>query len=162
MTAVPKLPFPARLGPLVLALVLLQAAVASGYAAAPHSQAETLRVLDARIPLPPPGAAVAAAYFTLRNTGDSPIVLTGIDCDIASGAMLHQSMQRHHEMLMRPVRKLELAPGQQASLAPGGMHVMLHGLQRPLRIGEQVGLTLHFADGSVRRIVADVRPLGSP
>ncbi len=160
MTAVPRPPPSARLSALALALLLLRATAAP--AQVPHAQADAVQVADARIPLPPPGAAVAAAYFTLRNTGRATVVLTGLDCTVASGAMLHQSMERHHEILMRPVGELDIAPGQQVRLTPGGMHVMLHGLRRPLALGERVPLTLHFADGSSRAALADERPLGSP
>jgi copper(I)-binding protein len=136
----------------------------AGQSGAPAGQdaASRVHIEQARIPQPPPGAQVAAAYFTLRNVGGTTAVLTGVESPLAGGAMLHESLQRHGEMLMRARSELPIAPGQSVTLSPGGLHVMLHGLAHPLHVGEKVPLMLHFADGSSLTTAAAVRPLGSP
>jgi periplasmic copper chaperone A len=117
-------------------------------------------VEEAWIPQPPPGAEVAAAYFTLRNSGSTSAVLTDVASSLADAAMLHESLERNGQAQMRPVERLTLAPGQRIVLMPGGLHVMLHGLHHALAVGDHVPLTLRFADGSSLEIVARVRPLG--
>lgn len=127
--------------------------------AASHS-APQVRVENAWIPQPPPGAEVAAAYFTLHNTGNTPAVLVAIDCPLAAAAMLHRTTVVAGESRMRPVDRLTIPPGRSATLAPGGLHVMLHQLEKPLAVGERVPLILHFAGGKELRVEANVRPLG--
>ena len=109
----------------------------------------------------PPGTDVAAAYFTLRNQGTSPDALIGVDSPIASGAMLHQSLESGGQVRMRPVERLALPPGQRIVLRPGGLHVMLHGVHGTLQIGQRVPLVLHLASGATLHVLAQVRPIGS-
>ncbi|MGH8259435.1 MAG: copper chaperone PCu(A)C [Steroidobacteraceae bacterium] len=136
----------------------------------PHSQAAPpaasptalhLQVENAWIPLPPPGAQVAAAYFTLHNTGREPAVLVGVDCPLAAHAMLHESSVVNGESRMRMVDRLTVPPGRSVILKPRGLHVMLDDLSRALQVGQQVPLVLHFAAGTEVRAIARVRPLGS-
>jgi periplasmic copper chaperone A len=151
-------------------LVLILAAGAgvswepSACAAPPSASAAVVPhvvVENAWIPQPPPGAEVAAAYFTVRNPGPTSVVLTDVESSLADAAMLHESLERNGQAEMRPVERLTIAPGQRIVLMPGGLHVMLHGLHHPLAVGERVPLTLRFAGGSVLAVVARVRPLGS-
>jgi periplasmic copper chaperone A len=125
-------------------------------ASAPHVVVE-----DAWIPQPPPGAEVAAAYFTVRNPGPTSVVLTDVESSVADAAMLHESRERNGQAEMRPVERLTIAPGQRIVLMPGGLHIMLHGLHHPLAVGDRVPLTLRFAGGSSLAVTARVRPLGS-
>ena len=49
-------------------------------------------------------------------------------------------------MRMRPLPNgLEVSAGGEASLAPGGNHIMLIGLKAPLKEGDRVPATLRFA-----------------
>lgn len=150
----------------VLAAALLAAPQAHALALAPDdttapSAASSVQVEQAWIPQPPPGTDVAAAYFTLHNAGTTADALIGIDSPLASGAMLHESLERNGEVQMRSRERLTLAPGQTVVLRPGGLHVMLHGVHG-LQIGERVPLVLHLASGASLRVLAQVRPLGSP
>lgn len=49
---------------------------------------------------------------------------------------------------MRNTKFLEIPPRGQLELRPGGKHLMLLGLKRPLKEGEKIPLTLQFADGT--------------
>ncbi len=106
-----------------------------------------VQVENAWIPQPPPGTDVAAAYFTVRNTGRAPAVLVGVDCPLAAAAMLHESTVVAGESRMRPVDRLTVPAGRSVTLKPGGLHVMLHEVERPLAVGQRVPLVLHFAGG---------------
>ena len=52
---------------------------------------------------------------------------------------------------MRHVDQLELAPGEEKTLRPGGLHLMLFRPQRPLRDGDRTELVLHC--GEQRQVV---------
>ncbi len=149
---------------LSLSLVLAAALLAGASLAAPPASSAPptpVQVENAWIPQPPPGSEVAAAYFTLRNTGDAPIVLVGVSSPVASEAMLHRTLVMNGESMMRPVASLTVAPGRSITLEPGALHVMLDGLRKPLQVGESVALVLHLASGEAIHVSARVRPLGS-
>jgi periplasmic copper chaperone A len=133
-------------------LVLLAAAVS---AAAPA----VLSVQDAWIRATP-GVDVAAVYLTLRNTGSQPAVVTGVRSPAAQSAMIHQTTLVNGESTMRPQERLRIAAGETVRFAPGGLHIMLHGLKRPLAVGDEVPVTVLFEGGGSVTALARVRPLG--
>jgi copper(I)-binding protein len=47
-------------------------------------------------------------------------------------------------MRMREVPSIEIPPGRTVTFGPGGLHLMMIGLTRPLRQGETVPVTLRF------------------
>jgi copper(I)-binding protein len=62
-------------------------------------------------------------------------------------------------MRMRPVERLQVDPGARITLRPGGDHVMLMGLKRPLRGGETFPMTLAFEKSGQKLVHVRVRPL---
>ena len=65
-------------------------------------------------------------------------------------------------MKMRPVPEgLEIPAGQTAELAPGGYHLMLMGLKRPITQGERIPLTLKFEKSNPVDVELVAGPLGS-
>lgn len=57
---------------------------------------------------------------------------------------------------MRPVPQIEIGAGGETKLEPGGLHVMLVGLEQPLEEGAGVALMLSFEDGSSTDVAAPV------
>ena len=51
------------------------------------------------------------------------------------------------------------AAGETVRFAPGGLHIMLHGLKRPLAVGDEVPVTLLIEGGGSVTALARVRPL---
>jgi len=110
---------------------------------------------------PPPGGEVTAAYFTVRNPGSTALVVRGVESPVAMHAMLHETTVVDGQSRMRERERLEIPPNGTLTLEPGGLHVMLHGLRRPLAVGERVPLVLLLEDGGRIEITAEVRPLGA-
>lgn len=89
-----------------------------------------------------------AAYMTIRNAGDEPVTLTGIETDLATRPEVHLSSTNDQGVSsMAPAGEIEIAPGAAVALEPGGLHAMLMMLQRPMVEGETFALTLRFSDG---------------
>jgi hypothetical protein len=107
-----------------------------------------------------PGVDVAAAYLTLRNAGTQPVVVTGVRSPAAESAMIHETKLINGESTMRPQESLRIAPGEAVRFAPGGLHIMLHGLKRPLAVGDEVPVTVLLEGGGSVTVLARVRPLG--
>lgn len=129
----------------LLALALAALALAAGPAMAQHTLGGHLKIENAWSRATPPGADIGAGYLTLRNTGTEGDTLLGGTTAVARTVEVHQMAMVKGMMEMRAVPKLEIAAGQAVTFKPGGYHLMLVGLKRPLREGERVAVTLHFA-----------------
>jgi copper(I)-binding protein len=143
--------FRARL--LLGTLLLAIAAVA----AAGDLRESAVTVSDAWIREPPPGAAVSAAYLSLRNDSGQPLVLLRADSARFLRVEIHASVIENDRATMQRVDAIAVAPGESLDLRPGGYHLMLFRPVEPLRAGDRVVLQLHFDDGSIATIAATVR-----
>lgn len=86
------------------------------------------------------GQKTAAAYMELVSSTDAALV--GVASAAAEKVELHTMSLDGGVMKMRPLRKLELPAAKAVKLAPGGLHVMLIGIRRPLKEGDSVQLVL--------------------
>ncbi|MGN6579062.1 MAG: copper chaperone PCu(A)C [Bordetella sp.] len=92
-----------------------------------------------------PGAAPSAGYFTIENSGDQPVSLTGAHTDAFGMAMLHETHKDSKGVMgMSAVHDVPVPAKGRLAFAPGGYHVMLEKPARPLHIGDKVALTLAF------------------
>lgn len=105
----------------------------------------------------PPGLTTASAYMTLRNTGTDEVVLTGASTPIAGSVQLHATMEHGGMLHMNHIESLVVPAGAEVKLASGGTHLMLMDLEATPAPGDEVELTLEFADGSRQVLVLPVR-----
>lgn len=89
-------------------------------------------------------AKAGAVYMTLRNQGQTADRLIAISTDISKKASLHRSIVEDGIMKMRPMSAIDLPPGGQLELKPGGYHIMLMGLSRQLVEDDRFTMTLTF------------------
>jgi copper(I)-binding protein len=85
-----------------------------------------------------------AGFLTLRNTGTTPDRLVAVRAGFARSVELHTHIRAGDVMRMRQVPAIDLAPGAEVRLQPGGFHIMLIGLDAALRQGSRVPVTLVF------------------
>lgn len=96
----------------------------------------------------PPGTTNTAAYMTLINKSDEPLVLTGATTPAANSVTIHNTVRKPGGvMAMEHVMSATLPAKGSLELKSGGMHLMLMGLKRQLRDGNTVKLTLQFEGG---------------
>lgn len=88
---------------------------------------------------------MTAVFATVRNPGKEEVVITGASTPAAHMTQLHETVTTTGGgMQMRELQGgLHIPAGGSVTLEPGGRHVMLMGLTRALRPGDQVTLTLH-------------------
>ncbi len=102
--------------------------------------------------------SMTGAFMRIENTTDRQITLAGASADVAARAEIHEMVMQDGAMVMQPLEGgLEIAAGETAVLQPGGNHVMLMGLDRPLAPGDEVTVTLQFADGSTQESTFPVK-----
>jgi len=106
-----------------------------------------------------PGQEVGAAYLTLKSTSDTSLIR--VESPVADTIEIHSMTMKDGVMQMRMLDSLPLAAGKPAKLEPGGFHLMLFDLKKPLKTGEQVEFTLHFKDAagktSIQAVVLPVK-----
>ncbi len=136
----------------LLGLVLLAAAAAA------HGQVE---VRAAWVRGTVDGQTTAGAYMQL--TSDRRASLLGAESPAARSAEIHEMKMDGNVMRMRAVPRLELPPGKTVELKPGGYHMMLVDLKRPLKKGDLVPIRLkvELSDKTIKtiQVVAEVREL---
>ena len=87
-----------------------------------------------------PGQKVAGVYMQLRS--DQQASLVGARSAAANAAEVHRMSNEGGVMRMRRVDSLALPASKTVTLEPGGHHLMLLDINRPLKAGEYVGVTL--------------------
>lgn len=96
----------------------------------------------------PPVSTTTAGYFVARNTGEAPLVLEGVSAEIAGAAEMHEmSANEDGTRSMHRLRDVEVAAGDSVVFVPGGKHLMLFRLARPLAVGESLPVCLAVRDG---------------
>jgi copper(I)-binding protein len=109
-----------------------------------------------------PAQKTTGAFVTLESSDDARVI--GVQSPAAKTAEIHSSESRGGVMHMHAIDSLPLPAGKRVELKPGGYHVMLVDLTRPLVAGDKVPLTFTIEDGKGKRtrieVSADVRPLG--
>lgn len=118
--------------------------------------ADGLAIDNAVVPLAPPTATTHAAYFTLTNTGETTRHLIAVHAEGYAMTHIHRSEIRNDIATMSPVDMVEIGPGQSVAFEHGGLHVMLMKPETNIGEGDEVQITLEFADGSTQAFTANV------
>ncbi len=144
-------------------LLTLLTALALGSAlpgeAAPAAAGRGLRI-EQPYARPTVDGQPGGAYLTIENAGP-PDRLVGIGSRIATDTELHEMRMDGDVMRMRRIEAIDLPTGARVRLAPGGLHVMLLGLDAPLRAGRQFELTLQFEKAGRRVVSVPVQAPGA-
>jgi len=106
----------------------------------------------------------SAAYMLLQNGTDADDELIGAASDAAQAVELHLSqMKADGTMEMIQQQSIALPAGEKTELKPGSYHIMLIGLTRDLKAGDEISLTLKFknrADITLTIPVKDAEGMG--
>lgn len=101
----------------------------------------------------------------MRLTSAQAGRLVGVESQAAKHVEVHEMAMQDNVMKMRQVAGIDLPAGQAVDLKPGGYHVMLIDLARPISPGDHVSLTLIVEDAArqQRRVPVDAvaRPLNA-
>jgi copper(I)-binding protein len=105
----------------------------------------------------PGGATTGAVYFTIQAAADDTLTGVSVPATVAAKAEMHQTMEMGSGttvagqtdttmggMQMGPVESIAINGGSTFEFAPGGYHVMLFDLVKPLVKGDTFTVTLTF------------------
>lgn len=132
---------------LVAAVLVAGGAPVVAMAQEPVPHRHPVQLLDAWVRAQPSAAGTSVLYGTLANESGQDWTITGVMCERVRRPEIHETVMENDMARMRRVPELRLAKGQRVELRPGGMHLMLMGLEAPLAPGEYVYCT--FMAGTV-------------
>jgi copper(I)-binding protein len=128
-------------------------------ASAALAQNNQLEVSNAWARATPGKAETGAAYLTIQSpTADR---LLSLSSPVATKAGLHTMSMEGMVMKMRPLAGLDIPAGQPVTLKPGGEHIMLEGLDAPLREGQSFPLILTFEKAGTRTVTVAIEKPGA-
>jgi copper(I)-binding protein len=103
------------------------------------------------------GTEMTGVFGTITNPGDADLHLIGVESDLGGSAELHETVPGGSGMMMQEREDGFVIPaGGELVLEPGGNHIMLMELGRPITTGQQITLTLEF-DGAEQDVTVSAR-----
>lgn len=119
-----------------------------------------LRIEQAWTRATPVVSPVMGGFVTIANSGDTQDRLLRVETNIAKDVVIHQMRNENGVLRMRPAKEgLPVPAHGKLELKPGGAHLMLMGVQRHLREGEQFQATLVFEHAGAVPVRFDVRAM---
>jgi copper(I)-binding protein len=99
-----------------------------------------------------------AIYFKIHNPGTLEDSLINASTNIAEDVELHMSkMDSAGVMTMEHQQEVPIPPGESISFEPGGLHVMIIGLQNELKPGDHFPLQLTFENAGDIEVDVEIR-----
>ncbi|MEI6204550.1 MAG: copper chaperone PCu(A)C [Enhydrobacter sp.] len=128
--------------PLFLALLLC---LLPGLALADDYKVGQLEISQPWARATAPTAPAGGGFLAITNRGTATDRLITVRTPVAEQAQIHEMKMDGNVMRMRELEHgLEIPAAATITLAPGGFHLMLMGLKKPLTKGTRVPLTLVF------------------
>jgi len=115
----------------------------------------TVKITDAWIRATAPGQEVGGAFMTITSKVDS--TLASASSPVASDIQIHRMWMEKDVMKMRMLDSLKLPKGKPVKLDPDGFHLMLFGLKKPLKEGDNIEISLTLKDKLGNQTVQIVR-----
>lgn len=110
-----------------------------------------------------PGQTATGAFLKITSSVDAKLVAAASPA--ARLVEVHEMSMKENVMSMRAVGAVPMAAGKTLEFKPGGYHVMLMDLVKPLGKDDKVPLTLTVLDKDGKRwavsVMAEVRALGA-
>ncbi|WP_037940768.1 copper chaperone PCu(A)C [Sulfurospirillum arcachonense] len=108
-----------------------------------------IQIKDAYVRAVPPNLQNSASFMKIINLSDKTIYLQSASSNVAKNVELHEHTMSNGMMKMQQVKDIKIPAKSSVELKPGGLHVMLIGLNKKLIPDEVVtSLTLNFSNNT--------------
>jgi copper(I)-binding protein len=141
----------------IMGVVLMLAVGVAACGGSSSGTAGNISVSGAWVRNPAIADQPGAAYLVIQNNGAAEDKLLSAESDVAKTIELHQSVESSGMMQMSPVPNIPIPANGKVELKPGGFHMMLINLTRPLKTGDQVQFTLNFEKAGKIPVTAEVK-----
>ncbi|MRI33761.1 hypothetical protein EOPP23_12260 [Endozoicomonas sp. OPT23] len=133
----------------------LATAMVAGFSAT--TQAANVEISKPMARAVPAVSTNSAAFLTIDNKENKNITLIAAESDVAARVELHGHKMEGEMMRMFKVEGgIPVPANGQVKLQSGGYHVMMMGLKRSMKAGDQVDITLRFSDGDTATVKVPV------
>ena len=113
------------------------------------SWAANISVTDAWARATLPGQKVSGAYMQIQADADARLI--GVSSPAVARVEVHEMKMDGDVMRMRELKSVDLPKGKIVSLQPGGFHLMLMNVKKPLVAGDIIPFTLVVESGGKRQ-----------
>ena len=103
-----------------------------------------------------PGSDNTTAYMVVDNLTKKDVRIVGAESDVSEFTELHSHKMDGDTMIMRHEQYVDIDAGESVRFAPNGYHVMLIGLKKRIKHGEQATITLKYDDDTSQTFKFDV------
>ena len=88
---------------------------------------------------------MGALFLDLQNSHSESDILIRASSPNAKSAMLHQTERKNNITSMKHLMNgIKIPANENVSLKPGSYHIMLSGLDKNLKLGDKIQVTLEF------------------
>ena len=119
--------------------------------AAQTAWAANISVTGAWVRATMPGQPVGGAYMQIQSDADARLL--SASSPAVPRVEIHEMKMDGDVMRMREVKAIDLPKGKTVSLEPGGFHIMLMNLPKPIAAGDMIPLTLVVESGGKQQTV---------
>lgn len=106
------------------------------------------------------GTSAAAVYMTITSPTDDKLI--GASAPVAKKTDLMTMTMAGGAMGMDYVKVIDLPAGKPVSLNPKGLHVWLADLNKPLKAGQTIQVTLKFEKAGEQRVAVSIIDPAAP
>jgi len=103
-----------------------------------------------------PGKHITAAFMTLSNSSEASVNLVSASLKGAKKVEIHTHSHEGGVMRMRQIEKIEVPAKGQVKLAPGGLHLMIFGVDK---LADKAEMELCFSNDKCQAVVLPVKSL---
>ncbi|MEQ1887113.1 MAG: copper chaperone PCu(A)C [Bryobacteraceae bacterium] len=132
------------------------------------AQSAAVTVQDAWARIPAPSKSDTAMFLVLENHSAQAKSVVAVSSTAAEKTEMHEmkmtesksgmpGMEKQQMMRMSPVEKIAIPANGKATLAPGGLHIMIFGLKSKVAEGDKITVNLKLDDGSTIPVNATFR-----
>ena len=118
----------------------------------------TLKVFDVWAKTTVPGGSVSAAYMHIKS--GKPLKLVKAESPLTPTVEIHNMKMNDGVMEMKAVDAIDIPANKLVDLKPGGFHIMLIKVNKPINKGDVVPLTLTFERADKSRFTTTVNAKG--
>lgn len=108
---------------------------------------ENVRARDTK-----PGTNNSAIFMDIKNASNADIKLVGAHSSVCKSTEIHTHKMENGMMAMVKIDDAVIPKKGETKLAPGGLHIMLMDLNKPVKDGDKVDLELKFSNGEVIKL----------
>lgn len=105
------------------------------------------QVHEGWVRMPPGGMPMMAGFGRIENPCGTPFTIVGASSPAFGDVSVHETRIVDGVSRMRAMPELRIAPGQSATLKPGGLHLMLMQPHAALQPGSKVAIEFRLKDG---------------